>query len=173
MSSGASVVPISIITGEQWTPLKVGDTVYKQAPLTLAQMGELESWIKSQFPDPIETAKKMAEGLPLELARDVIARGQEQALNPRWCLGTASAGQVLRSMSGMVEMLSLQLKKHHPELTRDDIVRIVETVYAEAEEEGDTPEDVAEKAQAVAFCHDPSDITAESLADPKAETSTA
>ena len=152
MSSPSEAVPISIATGQQWTPLVVGGVTYKQAPLTWRQLGQLESWIKSQFPDPMATAKKMAEGLPLELASEVIHRGQEQANNPRWCLGTPEAATLLRTPAGMIEMLGLQLKKFHPELTREQVEQIVETLYEESQLD---PEEIGDQAQAIALGKDP------------------
>jgi len=152
MSQPHEVVPISIITGQQWTPLVVGGVTYKQAPLTWRQLGQLEAWIKSQFPDPMETAKKLAEGLPLELASEVISRGQEQANNPRWCLGTPEASALLRAPAGMVELFTHQLAKFQPELTRADIENIVDTLYQESQIDSD---ELGDQAQAIALGKDP------------------
>lgn len=167
MSAANDTIPISIITGQQWTPLVVGGATYKQTPLSLSDLGQLEAWVKSQFPDPMETAKRMAEGLPLELAREVIATGQRQANNPRWCLGTDEAAAFLRTPLGMVELLSRQLKKYQPDLKRADIEGIVDTIMQD--DQADLGE-VSDQAQSVAVCRDRHAVDIEGIVDPKAET---
>ncbi len=165
MQPQSEVIPISVATGQQWEPLVVGGITYRQSPLSAIDLGKLEAWVKSQFPDPVATGKRLAEGLPLELAREVIERAQDQANNPRWCLGTTAASQMLRSVSGMIELLTLTLAKHHPDLKRSDIEQIVADITNSQDED---LEDVADRAESVALAQDPNAPPLETFGDPKA-----
>src|SRR5579863_5635291 len=130
-----SSVPLSIMTGQDYKIERIGDRDYKVTALSLSDLGKLEQWVKAQFPDPIETGKRAAEGMPLEIAREIMAKAVEQANNPKWCLGTEAATQLLMSLPGVTEMLSLQLAKYHPELTRDQVSELVQLLYEGADAE--------------------------------------
>ena len=60
------VTPIGVaqISGETIT---IAGKTYRLAPLTVAQLGELERWVMSRTRDPIEIARELAKDMPQDL----------------------------------------------------------------------------------------------------------
>jgi hypothetical protein len=107
--------------------IELGGRTLKISPLTIDDFGALQAWIYSQLPDPITSARRMAEGLPPtalgELFRE--AAREERASRLAHRIGTAGAGEMLQGLLGVVELLYLTARRHHPDLTRDELPALI------------------------------------------------
>lgn len=100
--------------------ITLGGKEYTLAQLTLADLAELEQWVFSKLPDPIQVARELAEGLPTDLAKEILLAAYEDVKAGARKLGTPEAIGLLRTQSGMVQMLYLHGRKNQPWMTIED-----------------------------------------------------
>jgi hypothetical protein len=101
--------------------IELGGRRLQLSPLTLADMGVLQAWIHAQLPDPVALARRLAEGMPVEVQTELLRDAFKHAMAARrtHLIGTDEADELLATMAGFLEILGLTLKAHHPEMTRD------------------------------------------------------
>jgi hypothetical protein len=102
--------------------LTLGGEVYEVHPLTLADLGKLQSWLDSQLPDPMAAAQRHIDAVKptMEVQKYLYRTALEQAGRTRIFLGTPEAAQYLNSIDGVIELLYLGVSKGRPAFTRDD-----------------------------------------------------
>ena len=115
--------------------LTVGQASYRLAPLEFADLQELEAWVFTRLPDPIQIAKELARDLPPDLAKDILLEAYEDVKNGARKLGSPEANRLLSTPDGFREMLYLSGRKYQPNMTREDWGRVLARIV---EEEGET-----------------------------------
>jgi hypothetical protein len=109
-------------------PLNVAgiDEVYELHPLTIDDLGQLQGWIDSQFPDPFEVVSKaISRGNYTVPQQQYLLRvAVESASRPAHPIGTPEADQLLGSLAGLQELLKLSIRKSRPEFSDEDAKRL-------------------------------------------------
>lgn len=102
--------------------LKVDGKEYKVYPLTLADLGELQTWVDSQFPDPFEVASKAMKSGNFNVAQQqyLMNQAMEKATRPKRLLGTMEADELLLSAEGYKQVLIISIRKGDPSFTESD-----------------------------------------------------
>lgn len=102
--------------------LTVGGTDYFLHPLTLDDLGQLQSWIDSQFPDPFQViGKAIATGnYTVAQQQYLFSQALERSTRPRNLIGTPEADRLLQTVDGMKRMLCLSIRKGRPEFTEEE-----------------------------------------------------
>lgn len=105
------------------TPIEVelGGKTYRLARLTFAQLAEFEEWARQQ---PFRELEGKLNALPEGTLRDEMKPLllQEAMAASR---DSSALGIMAASISGVVKMFTLALRKHHPELDAGTIEAIV------------------------------------------------
>jgi hypothetical protein len=116
---------------DQWTAqprmIELGGRSLRVSPLTVEDLGAYQAWIYSQLPDAAAVARRFAEGLPpsvqAEMGREAIREDRAARLAHR--IGMPAAGEMMQGLMGVVELLYLATRRHHPDLTRDDLPALI------------------------------------------------
>jgi len=104
-------------------PMTVGGRTYMVHPLTLSDFGDLQSWVDSQFPDPVEVATRSIEAGDFNPAQQqfLLKTALEIACRGRHMIGSSDlAAEKLFSASGIKEVLFKAISKGDPSFTRKD-----------------------------------------------------
>ncbi len=112
---------ISTLSAQPQT-LSVDGKEYKVYPLTLADLGELQVWIDSQFPDPFEVVSKAMKSGHFNVAQQqyLMNQAMEKATRPKHLLGTMEADELLLSAEGYKQVLIVSIRKGDPSFTASD-----------------------------------------------------
>lgn len=145
--------------------LKLGGQVHDVYPLTIADFGQVQSWIDAQLPDPFEAVNEALEKgrlvdghrVPYTVTQQqfLYRTALEQKTKGRKLLGTPEADAMVQSMEGTKYLLVLSIRKGKPEFSDAD----AEALWASM-----TLGDVAQVYQATN-----ADLV---MSDPKAEPAT-
>lgn len=102
--------------------LRVDGKEYRVHPLTFADLGALQVWIDSQFPDPFEVVSKAIKSGNFNFAQQqfMLDKAIEKATRPRHLLGTPDADELLLSAEGYKKVLVLSIQKGDPSFTDKD-----------------------------------------------------
>jgi hypothetical protein len=102
--------------------LVVDGKEYKVYPLTFADLGELQTWIDSQFPDPFEVVSKAMKSGNFNYAQQqyMLSQAIEKATRPKHLLGTPEADELLMSMEGAKKTLTLSIRRGNPAFTDEE-----------------------------------------------------
>jgi hypothetical protein len=107
------------------TIVNVGGKDYAFSELTLASMGKLQGWIKSNFPHPLEAIKPHLEGFAAADRAYMIEAAQREAAYWPPAIGTPRASAcLLTSPQGQTQVLYEGLKVHDPAATIEDADRL-------------------------------------------------
>lgn len=90
------------------TEIEVRGQKYKIAPLTIGDIAEFESWVRSKR---VQTFLKNADGLPPEERKDILI---DLCSKP---LGEDTLASEMTSMSGVQYLFWRTLLKHQPDMT--------------------------------------------------------
>lgn len=107
--------------------IEIGGRVLQVTPLTIDDLGSLQAWIYAQLPDPVASARRMGEGMPAS-AQDGLFREalkEDRSARMAYRIGTPGASELIQSLLGLVEMLYLGTRKHHPELAKDELPALI------------------------------------------------
>jgi hypothetical protein len=103
-------------------PLVVEGKTYMVHPLTLSDFGDLQTWVDSQFPNPVDVAVRAIgsgdynaaqQQFLLRAALEIACQGQHK-------IGTPLADDKLYSVDGMREILWKSISKGDPNFSRED-----------------------------------------------------
>jgi hypothetical protein len=99
--------------------LTVAGHEYLLHPLTLDDLGRLQGWIDSHFPDPFQVVGKAITTGNYNVAQQqyLLSQALERAVRPRNLIGTPEADRLLQTVDGTVQMLLLSIRKGRPEFT--------------------------------------------------------
>lgn len=108
--------------------LRVDGKEYKVHPLTFADLGELQAWVDSQFPDPFEVVSKAMNSGKFNYAQQqfMMQQAMEKATRPRHLLGTMEADELLLSVEGTKKILVVSIRKGDPSFTEKDADELFE-----------------------------------------------
>jgi hypothetical protein len=100
-------------------PLTVNGQVYDLHPLTIDDIGKLQSWVDRQFPDPFEVVNAaIAKGnYTIPQQQYLLSQAIDRATRPAHPIGTAEADQLLQTLEGIKQLLILSIRKGRPEFT--------------------------------------------------------
>lgn len=97
---------------------------YRLTPLTEGDFGEFERWMQDHH---MELAKRHLTGVPAEVASDLYKHAYDQAM--KISITSKEALQMLNSLDGAVMLISLMLRKHHPDMGTE----VVRTILSDAD----------------------------------------
>lgn len=102
--------------------LVVDGKEYRIHPLTFSDLGELQSWIDGQFPDPFDAVSKAIKSGNFNYAQQqfMLDKAIEKAMKPRHLIGTIEADELLMSVEGYKQILTLSIRKGDPSFTEKD-----------------------------------------------------
>jgi hypothetical protein len=102
-------------------PFTVNGQEYFFHPLTIADLGQLQTWIDRQFPDPFEVVTKaIARGnFTVPQQQYLLAQAVDRAVRPGRQIGTPEADQLLQSLEGVKQLLLLSIRKGRPDFTEE------------------------------------------------------
>lgn len=96
--------------------LKLGGDTYKLSPLTHSDLGEFERWCQDRL---IEVAKRAGEGMAAAdrqaLLADAVSRASAISLT------SPEASRLMSSMDGIVRLMHLSLRHHHPDIELEQV----------------------------------------------------
>lgn len=109
---------LSTLTGRPRAWLSAGGEKYGVHELTIGEMGDLQSWVDSQFADPMEIAqRRIGTGLNTHQEQFLLRAALELSCRPKALLGTPEADNLVRSTEGTKVMLWLAIRKGRPGFT--------------------------------------------------------
>ncbi len=113
---------LASLSGAARLTLRVGGEAYPVHPLTLADLGELQAWVDSQYRDPVEIVREQLAGRKFSAAQEqfLLKTALEIACRPRALIGTPEADALIRSAAGQKRMLFLAIRKGRPEFGEAD-----------------------------------------------------
>ena len=116
---------ISSLTGQP-RPLSVAGQTYQLFPLTLDDLGQLQSWVDSHFPDPYQQAANALATGRFNVAQQqyLLKIAAELSVRPRHLIGTPQADELLQSVEGIKRLLVLSIRKGRPEFSDDDAAQL-------------------------------------------------
>jgi hypothetical protein len=110
--------------------MTIGGTNYRLSKFTIPLYQEFVQWAKSKLPDPYEGLAERCKGLSPELAKYIIDKAEQRAIN-RGKLNDPEIEDVANSLEGVKKMCSLLFRKHHPNLSEADVLNLLEQGIAE------------------------------------------
>lgn len=101
-------------------PIKIGDREFRLSPLRLREWGELLLWVRDNY---IALRVRNAVAFPIDEQRKLFSEAvtKAEALTPFSPEFIAAIEQPL----GSFKMLHLSLRRQHPELTADELERLI------------------------------------------------
>jgi hypothetical protein len=113
-----------------------GDTItvagktYRLAPPSLDDIAEIHAQIKKERGDPIETVRKLTEGMSAEERRPYVEQAYKDAIRSRHVTPEEEMawGQ---TTAGVLYAFWVRLRKHHPEMTVEKVAGLIEQLGSE------------------------------------------
>lgn len=107
--------------------LRVGEKTYDLFPLTLEELGQLQGWVDSQFPDPIQVvADAIGKGnYTVAQQQYLMKQALELASRPKSLIGTPEADRLLQSTEGTKRLLLLSIRKGRPDFTEAEAAELL------------------------------------------------
>jgi hypothetical protein len=116
---------LASLNGRPRLTLRVAGDAYAVHPLTLAELGDLQSWVDAQFRDPIDLVRgHLGAGLTMAQEQFLLRAALEIASRPRALIGTPEADALLRSADGQKRMLLAAIRKGRPDFAEADADRL-------------------------------------------------
>ncbi len=112
----------------------IDGTEYRLSKFTLPLYQEFLAWAKSVLPDPWEGIAEKIKGLPDALAKYIIDKAEERA-SKRGTLQDVDTEALAQTPAGLRKILSLLFRKHHPALTEEQVMEVIEKGIAEKGED--------------------------------------
>lgn len=110
----------------------VGGKAYRFARLERSIVEEFRDWIATQEGDPFTNVKELIGVLDPAAARTWVAEAKEVKDQLRsFSLGCPLAQRYLKTEIGQGELCYLLLRKHQPEITRDEAFAVWTAIGAE------------------------------------------
>lgn len=111
---------LNSLTGGPRAWLVIDGERYGVHELTLGELGELQSWVNSQYADPLAyVTEHIGTGLTPAQEQHLLRSAIELATKPRALLGTPEADALVRGTEGSKVMLWLAIRKGRPGFTLD------------------------------------------------------
>jgi hypothetical protein len=106
--------------------LTVAGQDYLLHPLTLDDLGQLQGWIDSHFPDPFQVVGKAIATGNYNVAQQqyLLSQALERSIRPKNLIGTPDADRLLQTVDGTVQMLLLSIRKGRPEFSQSEAAEL-------------------------------------------------
>lgn len=105
--------------------VKVDGVEYRLSKFTLDLYQEFLAWSVTQLPDPFAGLAERIKDLPPDLQRHAYDKAEAKA-ELRGTMADPDVQRLLNTPAGAGKVFSLLLRKHHPQLTEADALRIVQ-----------------------------------------------
>lgn len=127
---------------DQPTPFMIGGVEYLLSELTIASLGRLQAWIKTNVPHPIDAIKPHLAGLDSECKAILLDQARKESQSWPPIMGTQAAARLLSERPDFqVELFWEGLKQHKADATRTEAERLFRKVR-----------DSQEKSRAILAC---------------------
>ena len=123
MSSLTDLAP----TGED---IVIGGKTYRMMPMTALDRSEIEHEIKRARGDPIDVVRRLTEGLSPEQAKPFLETAYDDAKEAKY-VTVKELNNWSTSLDGACFQFWLSIRRKHPEVTREDAVRLMEQLGEE------------------------------------------
>lgn len=97
--------------------IQLGGQAYKMRPLTIADLGDFENWVRQKI---IANAMHAARDLPARDRRDLTSESINAA--SRVTYDSPEAQGMMQSIEGAGQLMHLSLRHEHPDLTREQVI---------------------------------------------------
>jgi hypothetical protein len=108
-------------------PVRIAGKEYSASPIGFDGLGELEEYARARI---LAIAAKAGEDLPPALGDRLLDRALAKATGVSF--DGEEVTKYLRSDRGMITLLSISLRPHHPGMTRDAIAKLLKGRATEA-----------------------------------------
>ncbi len=98
----------------------VGGKVYKLSPVKLKEMGAFTQWVENKY---IKDMTKVAENLPEGKQNEFLVEALKKT--PTGIELSIKVGEAMVTIEGTKELIYISLKKHHSDITREEVNKIV------------------------------------------------
>ncbi|HAI11074.1 MAG TPA: hypothetical protein DCM28_05175 [Phycisphaerales bacterium] len=97
--------------------IELGSKTYKMRPLTIADLGDFENWVRQKI---IANSMHAARDLPARDRRDLTSEAINAA--SRVTYDSREAQGMMQSIEGAGQLIYLSLRHEHPDITREQVV---------------------------------------------------
>ncbi len=114
--------------------IEIDGRSYRLGPLVLRDYGEIENRVLARRPDPLAVAAGSLAGLEPAQQEFLLGRAYDRAATA----ATASEDEIeqwKRTPDGLCTLFWLMVRKHHPEITREQTGELVEQLAHESREQ--------------------------------------
>ena len=120
---------LSALTGQP-RRLTVAGKSYDLHPLTIDDLGQLQSWIDRQFPDPFAVVSEAIGRGSYTVPQQQFLLGQalDRATRPRHVLGTPEADRLVQSIDGVKQLLLISIRKGRPDFSDSDAAELYQSM---------------------------------------------
>lgn len=139
-------------------PLTFGDISLQAVPLSIDELGELESWIATKLPEPKALARELAEGQSPNTAQSLLLAAYNDIRAGARTLMSPEGFRCVSSLAGSREVLRIALRKFQPDIAEtndalDELIRrrkkdidkwVAQLVFGEEPEDDKTNEGQAD-----------------------------
>jgi hypothetical protein len=102
-------------------PVTLSGVEYRFAPLNLADIEELDNWIRKEYMKRVQSC--IPDGTSPKDREEALGIGLKTAVNLTWLSGQGA--QLIASVRGMAKIAQLGLIKNHPEMTYEKLLDIL------------------------------------------------
>lgn len=109
--------------------IKIGGTPYRLAQMTVRQTQELLDYAKKVLPDPVDAVLDTANKLPDSMKEKFLDKHLDAAFEEKKKIGSINGTDmeaVFKTPAGFKKMCHLMFQRHQPQLTEDDVERLLE-----------------------------------------------
>lgn len=123
--------------------LTIGGNEYRLAPLRICDYAEIETFLLSRRPDPLDAVIPKLAHLPEPLQRHLLSEAYQELRRGRR-VSLDEINEWLATPHGEVYQFWLSIRQHHPEITLERAEELVRVAGAEENESLQQAMDVAQ-----------------------------
>ncbi|WP_020469319.1 hypothetical protein [Zavarzinella formosa] len=118
------------------TTIEVGGQSYTLSRYDREILDQMTEWARAQLPNPLEAIKGHIADFPKHL-QELMLREAVANASRKLSFDSPQIQEILNSVNGAMRVISLLLKKHHPDINEEKVWAIIEQL---AEERGSQAE---------------------------------
>ncbi|CAB4147211.1 hypothetical protein UFOVP517_17 [uncultured Caudovirales phage] len=113
--------------GDDFMEVQAGGTTYRLSPLTLGGRSRLQAVVRKLADNPMDLSKEAMRDMPPQVAAEIFNRAcQRRAYWPPAIDSEDGVALILRSLELQTAVVGEMLAKFQPELTKDQVAKLVE-----------------------------------------------
>lgn len=117
------------LAGEPALALTVLGKTYLVSELKLSGLTELQKWLQTNVPHPIDRIKDHLDGLMPEERQKLLSEARHHANDWPPQVGSPEAAEhLMMTKFGQIETLYIALRQHHPDITRDEAFNVCRAI---------------------------------------------